>query len=56
MEGREGRLGEMRKRKKDDLESVPDSAPGTSMGASSPAGDDQESQSGDDDFDGFERC
>ncbi len=53
MEGREGRLGEMRKRKRDDLESVATSAPGTSMGASTPPKDEDANQSEDDDFEGF---
>jgi nuclear GTP-binding protein len=50
-EGREGRLGEMPlKRKRDDVESVPD----TSMGPSTPEKGDEEEEVGDDTFGGFE--
>lgn len=54
VEGREGRLGEMKKRKRDDAESVAD----TSMGAPSPTSedvsDDGEDNVSDDEFEGFE--
>ncbi|KAH8899197.1 NGP1NT-domain-containing protein [Thozetella sp. PMI_491] len=52
-DGREGRLGEMRKRKRDDLESVLASAPGTSMGASTPPSGEAAEEPEDDDFEGF---
>ncbi|KAI8964627.1 GTP-binding family protein [Daldinia sp. FL1419] len=51
MEGRQGRLGEMpKKRKRDDLESVPD----TTVAASATSVGEQESTSEDEEFEGFD--
>ncbi|KAI1077683.1 nucleolar GTP-binding protein [Whalleya microplaca] len=52
MEGREGRLGEMRKRKRDDLESVPDTS--ASVPTTAPSGDEQAGSEDEDEFEGFD--